>query len=51
MSRLFEGFISYLSEQSGYSYDFLVDKYNEVVDDPDDGDIDQFIGITLEQDW
>ena len=52
MSRYFEGFIGYLCDKSGYNYDFLVDRYNEMVDDSDwDGDMDQFIGITLERDW
>lgn len=52
MSRYFEAFISNLCDKSGYDYDFLVDRYNEMVDDPDwDGDMDQFIGITLERDW
>ena len=51
MSRFFEGFISDLSKKSGYNYDFLVDMYNEVVDDPDDGDVESFANITLERDW
>lgn len=52
MSRYFEAFIDHLCEKSGYDYDFLVDRYNEMVNDPDwDGDMDQFIGITLERDW
>lgn len=52
MKRIFNAVINKLSEKSGYDYDFLVDRYNEMADDPDwDGDIDQFIGITLERDW
>lgn len=51
MSRCFEAFIDDLSKKSGYSYDFIVDMYNEVMDDPDDGDIKSFVNITLEQDW
>ncbi len=52
MKRVFNAFIDYLCEQSGYNYDFLVDRYHEMVDDPDwDGDMGQFIGITLERDW
>ena len=52
MSKVFEGWISKLSDESGYNYDFLVDRYNEMVDDPDwDEDMDQFIGITMERDW
>lgn len=49
MSRVFDGIIDDLSKKSGYSYDFLVDMYNEVMDD--DGDVDSFIAITMEQDW
>lgn len=52
MSRYFEAFIDNLCKKSGYDYDFLADRYNEMVDDPDwDGDMDKFIGITLERDW
>ena len=52
MSRTFEGWIDHLCKKSGYNYDFLVDRYNGMVDDPDwDGDMEQFIGITLERDW
>lgn len=35
MSIVFEGFINNLCEKSGYNYDFLVDRYNDMVDDPD----------------
>ena len=49
MSKTFEGIIDRLSKQSGYGYDFLVDRYNEVMED--DGDVGYFIGITMEHDW
>ena len=49
MSRVFEGWISKLSDESGYNYDFLVDRYNEVMDE--DGDVEYFVGVTLERDW
>lgn len=49
MSRLFDGFISYLSKETGYGYDFLIDRYNEVVDE--DGDVEYFINVTIERDW
>ena len=48
MSRTFEGVMSILSERSGYDYYFLVDRYNEMMDDPD---WDYFVGVTLERDW
>ncbi len=32
MSRTFEGLITDLSEETGYSYEFLVDKYSETTD-------------------
>lgn len=31
MSKVFEGFIEKLSEKSGYSYNFLIDRYNEKI--------------------
>ena len=50
MSRVFEVSIDTLSKASGYSWNFLVDRYNEMVDDGD-YDWDSFVGITAERDW
>lgn len=49
MSRTFEGIIDDLSKKTGYSYDFLVDRYNEVMDE--DGDAEYFMNVTMERDW
>ena len=49
MSRMFESIITKLSEVSGYDYDFLVDRYNEVMDE--DGDYEYFVNVTMEHDW
>lgn len=49
MSRTFRGIIDQLSEQTGYDHDFLVDRYNEVMED--DGDFEYFINVTMERDW
>ena len=49
MSRCFEKMMEDLSSVSGYTYDFLVEKYNEVMDEDDD--IEYFVGVTLERDW
>lgn len=49
MSKVFDSIISRLSEDSGYGYDFLVDRYNEIMDE--DGDIEYFVGVTMERDW
>ena len=49
MSRCFEAYMKDLCEKSGYSYDFLVDRYNEVMEE--DGDVEYFIGVTMERDW
>lgn len=51
MSRCFEAFIDDLCEKTGYDYDFLVDIYNDCVNDPDDGDVDSFVAVTMERDW
>lgn len=51
MSRAFEWIIDRLSRESGYPYDYLVDRYNEIMDDGGDVNLDQFIGITMEHDW
>ena len=49
MKKVFNGIIDILCEKTGYDYDFLVERYNEVMDE--DGDVDSFIAITLEKDW
>lgn len=49
MSKTFEGIMDRLSKDTGYSYNFLVDMYNEVVEE--DGDLEYFIGVTTERDW
>ena len=49
MSRVFEGYIRMLSEVTGYNYDFLCDKYFEVMDE--DGDFEYFVRVSLEKDW
>lgn len=49
MKKVFNGIIDILCEKSGYDYDFLVDHYNEVMNN--DGDVESFIAITLERDW
>lgn len=49
MSRTFDGIVNWLSKETGYGYNFLVDMYNEVVEE--DGDLEYFIGVTMERDW
>ena len=49
MKRVFNSIIDILCEKTGYDYDFLVDRYNEAMDE--DGDVDSFIATTLEKDW
>lgn len=50
MSRTFEVTIDNLAKASGYSWDFLVDMYNEMVEDGE-YDWDYFVGVTMEHDW
>lgn len=49
MSRCFEAYMDDLCKKSGYNYDFLVDRYNEVMEE--DGDVGYFIAVTMERDW
>lgn len=49
MSKVFEDFIDRLARQHEYGYDFLVDRYNEVMEE--DADLDYFIAVTKEHDW
>ena len=52
MSRVFEESMTKLSKDSGYNYNFLVDMYNSIMDDPDDdSDWNYFVGVTMEHDW
>lgn len=51
MSRSFEGLIERLSEQSGYPYDYLVDRWEEMLNELGDIDWDEFTEITLTHDW
>lgn len=51
MSKVFEGFIEKLSEKSGYSYNFLIDRYNEMNDELGDVDMEEFSSITMNHDW
>lgn len=48
MKRVFNGIINQLCEETGYDYDFLVEKFMEAMDE--DGDVNSFIAITLERD-
>jgi hypothetical protein len=38
-----------LAKEYGYDPDFLIARFEEVMND--DGDIDYFVGVTVEQDW
>jgi hypothetical protein len=50
MSRTFEVTIDKLSEVSGYAWDFLVDLYNEMIEDGED-DWEYFVNCSAERDW
>lgn len=49
MSRTFETIIDDLAKATGYTWEFLVARYNEVMEE--DGDWEYFLGVTLERDW
>lgn len=52
MSRVFEYAIEDLSKKSGYPDIFLIDMFNEMMDDEgQDFDWDRFEGISMEHDW
>ena len=48
MKKVFNAIIDNLCEETGYDYDFLVEKFMEAMDD---NDVDSFIAITMEKDW
>lgn len=47
----FENILVKLSEDSGYSYEYLFALFTEMIYDPNDGDWDYFVGVTMERDW
>lgn len=49
MSRTFEGLMTMLSEETGYDYNFLVDRYEEVMNG--DGDFEYFLKVSREKGW
>lgn len=52
MSRVFESAIEDISKKSGYPDIFLIDMFNEMMDDEEqDFDWDRFEGISMEHDW
>lgn len=51
MKNVFNNIIERLCNETGYSYDFLVDIYNEIMETDGDVDTEYFIGVTLEKDW
>lgn len=50
MSRVFEAHIDTLSKVSGYGWNFLVNRYNEMIE-AGEYDWDYFVGVTAERDW
>ena len=49
VKNYFENMIADLAEKTSYTFEFLLERFNEVMDE--DGDIDYFVGVTLERDW
>ena len=49
MTRAWEEWIDNLAKKNNYQYDFLLDRFNEVMEE--DGDLEYFIGVTEEHDW
>lgn len=51
MDKLLNYAIRDLSRKSGYDYDFLVDVYNEILNDNGDVNWNYFAGVSMEHDW
>lgn len=49
MKRFFDTVIDRLCKETGYDYDFLVDRYNECMDN--NISVIDFVDITLDQNW
>ena len=50
IKNFFENEIEKLAMMTGYTWGFLMDIWNEMVEDGED-DWDFFVGVTLELDW
>ena len=50
MCRVINTFLENLSDKSGYNYDFLCDRFAEMVNDGE-CDMAYFEGVTMEHDW
>ena len=51
MNKVLKRAIKNLSRESGYDYDFLVDVYNEILEDNGDVTWNYFADVTMEHDW
>lgn len=51
MNKVLKRAIKNLSRKSGYEYNFLVDVYNEILEDNGDVNWNYFADVTMEHDW
>ena len=49
MKRVFNAMMEQLVTETDYDYDFLVERYNECMDEG--GTVIDFVDITLDQNW
>lgn len=49
MTSKWQKWIGDLAEENGYTFEFLLERFNEVM--AEDGDLEYFIGVTKERDW
>lgn len=49
MKRVYNALMDRLCEETGYNYDFLVDRYNECMNNSIS--VIDFVDITLDQNW
>lgn len=51
MSKALSNAIEDLSRKSGYEYEFLVNVYNEIMEDSGEVNWAYFAGVSMEHDW
>lgn len=51
MSKVFDYVIDRLGKESGYGYDFLIDRWNEMIEETGDWDYEEFARITMNHEW
>lgn len=51
MKNTLEQFIEDTAKKSGYTWVFLMDMWNRIMEEDGEVNIDYFVGVSMEHDW